>query len=145
MDRDNGAEPDRLALIVEDLQAELARGAGAVEAAQAALAEAKAKQLRIRRAIDTLTGVKAKAASRPAKKGDWVIGEDKVQRVQALIATKSEPVTSRELATEIGISNDSVRRALELLRERDLVGYRGVRGRGGAKLYMAMPELTNAG
>lgn len=148
MGRDNGTGADRLTSIVDELQAELEYEAQAVEVAQAALDEAKAKRVRIQRAIDTLTGTKAKVPPRQgtkARKGGWTISDAKVEQVRVMIAAKSEPVTVRELAAEGGMATESARRSLEVLRERDEVRMAGKRaGRGGGqKLYMPMPELTD--
>lgn len=143
MSRQNGAEPDRLALIVEELQAELAAEDAAVGHAEAALAEARGRRARIQRAIDTLQATPK--VKRPAAKG-WIIGEEKVSQVQSFMAVRTEPITVPELALEIGISRESARRSLMVLRERDLVRQSGKRpGRGGGqKLFLPMPELTNA-
>ena len=144
MSRENGAEPDRLALIVTELQAELATEDAAVGQAEAALAEARGKRAKIQRAIDVLQSTPK--AKRPASKG-WMIGEEKVSQVQSFMEVRQEPITVPELATEIGISRESARRSLMVLRDRDLVRISGKRpGRGGGqKLYLPMPELTDAG
>ena len=146
MSRQNGAEPDRLALIVKELQAELAAEDTAVGLAEAALAEARGRRARIQRAIDTLQGTSAKG-KRPARKGYMVIAEEKVSQVQAFMEVRSEPITVPELAEELGFAKESARRSLEILRQRDLVRVSGKRpGRGGgSKLYLPMPELNDAG
>lgn len=150
MSKENGTGADRLALIVDELAAELEQEATTVAQLQGLLDEAKARRVRIQRAIDTLTGTKATkvkvASTRTARKTGWTISEGKVAQVRALIATKVDPVTVRELATEGGMATESARRALEVLRDRDEVRMAGKRaGRGGGqKLYGPMPELIDA-
>ena len=147
MAKQNGTGVDRLTSIIDELQAELAAEDLAVAQVEAVLQETRSKRARIQRAIDALTGTKAKAARPAARKGGWTISDTKVEQVRALIAAKSQPVTVRELATEGGMATESARRSLEVLRERELVRFAGKRaGRGGGqKLYMPMPELTDAG
>ena len=144
MSRQNGDTPDRLALIVAELQEELAQEDAAVGQAEAALAEARGRRAKIQRAIDVLNATPK--GKRPASKG-WNIGEEKVSQVQSFMEVRQEPITVPELATEIGISRESARRSLMVLRDRDLVRISGKRpGRGGGqKLYLPMPELTDAG
>jgi response regulator of citrate/malate metabolism len=145
MSRQNGAEPDRLALIVEELQAELAAEDAAVGQAEAALAEARGRRAKIQRAIDVLDGT-PKAKRAPKTKG-WIIGEEKVSQVQSFMEVRSEPITISGVAEELGISRESVRRSLKVLRDRDLIRVSGKQpGRGGGQdLFMPMPELTDAG
>jgi response regulator of citrate/malate metabolism len=146
MSRLNGAEPDRLTQIVDALHTELAAEDAAVGQAEAALAEARGRRARIQRAIDTLQGTPKAARAKKVTKG-WIIGEPKVEQVRALMVTRDEPVTVGEMAKETGMTRESARRALKVLRDRDLVRMTGKRpGRGGGQeLFMPMPELTNAG
>lgn len=148
MSRLNGDAPDRLPAITDALSVLLEQEEQAVITAQAALDEAKARRVKIQRALDALEGTpKTTRPSRPRKKqqGGWVVSEAKVELIQGLIMGRTEPVSTNELAAESGVTKDTVRKALLTLRDRDVIRMAGTRpGRGGGtKLYLSMPESTN--
>lgn len=148
MSRVNGDAPDRLPAITDALSVLLEQEEQAVVTAQAALDEAKARRVKIQRALDALEGTpKTTRPSRPKKKQQgWAVSEAKVELIRGLIVGRAEPVSTAELADESGVTKDTVRKALMTLRERDVIRLSGTRpGRGGGtKLYLSMPESTDA-
>ena len=109
------------------------------------LMEAEADVRSIRKAMEALTGeAPAKTASKSLRKSRdnnrWQISEAKIQEVWNIVrAIDDETFTTNSVATaQPGLSQESARRALDILRERQLIRLAG-KARGGGKLLAIMP------
>lgn len=127
------------------------------------LDESKERERRMARVIAILDGgaatpaqAKAQATGkqRGAKKGngDWNVSDETVERVRMAFVryaeTTDEPVTRTKLAAwmsqhDDGIGGETIRRATEVLREREIVRKCGTT-RGGGGLYTLMPGVADA-
>jgi hypothetical protein len=129
------------------------------------LERSKERERRITRAIAVLEGginqhavsskpAAAKAKPKPKKSTLWDVSEATVERVRVGFLrywteqpTPEQPFTQTALATWMGeqgngISGETIRRAMDRLREREIVRVCGTT-RGGGKLYAPMPEALS--
>lgn len=115
------------------------------------LHESQTKCKRYRRALGDLKGTsdvdqRNKRAS--GKSGhSWNISEDKLQkvwkRIQELVGPE-DTFTGTDIGNQTpGLSGEAVRRAMVVLRERELLRKAGS-GRGGGTIYALMPNATEA-
>jgi DNA-binding transcriptional ArsR family regulator len=122
--------------------------------------EARARVSNYQRALDALGSRKRTAPAKPklapvkaSRKQDWQVSDVKVEEVRRrVVALMPEsphkvgevPVVTAAYVAERtdGLSPESVRQALQVLREREVVRIAGT-GRGGGKLFALMPEGTN--
>jgi CRP-like cAMP-binding protein len=146
----NGAKPDRLARIADDLLTELALENAAVVDAQALLDEAKERRQKIQRALDALTGSSAKAKAPP--KGQTPVASEAIQdQMRQAVLSLTEPKTVKELGELAGLREDTARRAIKGLRNSGEIRMTGKRKQEHgypAQEFMPMPELmeeANAG
>jgi len=160
----NGSTPtgDDLAIHVQAVQARtqeltaelevlLLEEEQVVEKLTAALAEGKARRDHLKKALEHLTGDSEKyrpkkAAAAAGKKGSgkavkWEVSEDRVQKVLEGFRQEQEPITPTQLAGKIGVTGETAKKAVEKLRERELIRYMGGT-RGGGSLYALMPEAV---
>jgi integrase len=88
---------------------------------------------------------KAKAKAKAKQQTTPLVSEDKVERVlQALVTLSGDgPVTRTQIVERTAIGHEAVRRALDLLREREAIRVAG-RGRGGGILWAPMPVADDA-
>lgn len=117
---------------------------------QAELADARAREQRVQRAIDILEGntPQARAAATRIRKrpgpDNWTISEAKIAEVWAHIRGRTEPFTVNGLAKAApGLSAESARRAIGVLRERELVRVSG-RAQTGGRLLLPMPGTEHS-
>lgn len=115
------------------------------------LQDVQKKRKRYKRALDDLAGArdetqKSKRAS--GKSGhDWNISEEKLQEVWTRINELVGP-EDKFTGTDIGkqspgLSSEAIRRAMVVLRERELLRKAGT-GRGGSTFYALMPNAAEA-
>lgn len=92
---------------------------------------------RLSKALDALTPRPAKATT---TKADHGVRETTVERVAAIVAELGPDAefTASSLAKDRGMSNGTVGRALEVLREREVIRVSGART--GGTVYAPMPE-----
>jgi CRP-like cAMP-binding protein len=148
----NGAKPDRLARIADDLLTELALENAAVADAQAMLDEAKERRQKIQRALDALTGSSAKAKAKAPTKGQTPVASEAIQdQMRQAVLSLTEPKTVKELGELAGLREDTARRAIKGLRNSGEIRMTGKRKQEHgypAQEFMPMPELmeeANAG
>lgn len=103
---------------------------------------------RIRRALGALEGTIAPAGTTAGtkKKGknDWQVSDERVEFVLAKFRAEPEPISSTQLAEKtVGLSTTTVSKAIEVLRERELIR-RVAKIRGGGWTYAVMPEVADA-
>jgi CRP-like cAMP-binding protein len=119
------------------------------QALREAAEEARQRVDHLRKALDHLVAEPSRAAKAPAKTapakpqgtGTWEVSEERIAAVLAAYRQQTEPISPTVLAkTMNGIAGETVRRATERLRERELIRFAGTT-RGGGKLYMPMPEV----
>jgi hypothetical protein len=142
------------AFLVETAQA-FAVQIATEEALQEELSElleaSRARSKRMRKAMDSLTNTSSTATTLPTKKkarkrssGDnWSISDKKVDEVLHAIHGLGEGATftASILGKAEGLSPDTARKAIEVLREREVVRFVSTT-RGGGKLFALMPEHT---
>jgi hypothetical protein len=86
-----------------------------------------------------LTGESKKPAPKKSQAGRWTISDKKVAQVWEQVRRLDGTFTAASVAQDQpGLSPESARRALALLRERELVRVTGT-GRGGGTLLAVMP------
>lgn len=140
---------------VENLQALLAREVGGRETLELAVAASHEREKRIRKALAALEGPKPAPEPEPPRRGrppksegigrgrdnnTWSVSQEKVDQV--LAAMRAHPDAShrpRMIADELGLSMTTIRKALDTLRDRELVRIKEVHPRWG-KMYALMPE-----
>lgn len=100
---------------------------------------------RVRRALAALEGTATTPApSKPKPKNDWQISEERIEFVLGLFRKQAEPISSTQLADKTkGLSTTTVSKAVEVLRERELIR-RVAKLRGGGWTYAVMPEAADA-
>jgi DNA-binding transcriptional regulator GbsR (MarR family) len=103
---------------------------------------------RIRRALAALEGTSSPAATtaatKQAKSKGWQVSDERVEFVLGLFRAEPEPITPTQLAEKTeGISIETVGKAVEVLRGRELVR-RVAKVRGGGWTYAVMPEVADA-
>lgn len=116
------------------------------------LAAARTRRDGYQRALRELTGEPKRATtSKPksSKDGSWVISDKKIATVWESVRHRTDTFTAANVAEGTpGLSPESARRALHVLRERELLRAAGT-GRGGGTLLAVMPgageqELADA-
>jgi hypothetical protein len=108
--------------------------------------EAKARRDGYQRALDHIEGATKAAAAKPSKparsKRDWMPSDEKVEQVWAKFrevwAERPEPMTHTALGRGLPLGADTVGKAFEVLRDRELIRVAGT-ARGGGKLWAPMP------
>lgn len=115
------------------------------------LAEAKARRDGYRRALEQLTGEPRKKPG-PKKAtpnaGDWVVSDAKIAEVWELVRKRDDQFTAASVSKDVaGLSPETARRALNTLRERELIRAAGkVRGGGiGLAVMPGAGELEATG
>jgi Fic family protein len=103
---------------------------------------------RIRRALGALEGTMSPAGTtagtKQKPKNDWQISDERVEYVLGLFRAEPEPISSTKLAEKTdGVSTQTVSKAVEVLRERELIR-RVAKIRGGGWTYAVMPEVADA-
>lgn len=145
-DTNGGAPAD----LVGRLEAELREGIAAEQAARVEherlVDESLARERRLQRTLNTLTGVgpgRKPQAQAPAKK-KWRVSEDRLQAALAALKRQAEPMSVQEVATAMGSSPETARRALDTLREQSVARLAGTerRGHAPATVYALMPTPT---
>lgn len=114
------------------------------------VAESRRRRDGFRRALEQLTGEpkRAVAKGKAQAAARWTISDKKVAQVWEHVRRLDGTFTAASVAADApGLSPESARRALSLLRERELVRATGT-GRGGGTLLAVMPgageqELTD--
>jgi hypothetical protein len=112
--------------------------------------EAKSRRDGYQRALDHIQGASKVAAAKPAKrpKGDWRPSEDKVEMVwQAFREAwqqSPQPLSHTALGKQLPMGSDTLRKAFDVLRERELIRVAGT-ARGGGKLWAPMPASRDEG
>jgi hypothetical protein len=129
------------------------------EAMQAELAsmldDSRDRSKRMRKALDSLTAPSptTKSVATTTKKkaapagGDWAVSDDKVDMILGVIRGlgDGEKFTAAVISKQMpGTSPETARKAINVLREREVIRFVG-KGRGGGKLFSLMPEHTAAG
>jgi response regulator of citrate/malate metabolism len=111
-------------------------------------AERRVKQLQ--KALDALDPPKAEAKPKPAKKPrrtDWTPREGTIGAVANVMRVQTKPVSIQEVADLSGISPDTARRSLKVLRDREEVRLAGAEKRGRnnmpTQVFLPMPPMTN--
>jgi response regulator of citrate/malate metabolism len=108
-------------------------------------AERRVKQLQ--KALDALDPPKAEAKSKPKKRTDWKPREGTIGIVANVMRVQAKPVSIQEVADLAGISPDTARRSLNVLRNREEVRLAGAEKRGRnnmpAQVFLPMPPMTN--
>lgn len=119
-----------------------------VEKLTTALAEGKARRDHLKKALEHLTGDSEKYRPKKAAKDTgtkkpvkWEVSEDRVQKVLEGFRQQGEPITPTQLAGKIGVTGETAKKAVDKLRERELIRYMGAT-RGGGSLYSLMPEAV---
>jgi response regulator of citrate/malate metabolism len=100
-------------------------------------AQLRERHDKIRQAIEQLTAQTEPVAPEPAANGS--ISEKMLTRVLAGVRSEAEPFTRNKLAQRVGVAPETIRKALEVLRERGTVRLVAVTKQGG-KLYALMPD-----
>jgi integrase len=116
-----------------------------------ALAASRDREKALVRALSALQDEPAapaaptKAKAKAKQQTTPLVSEDKVERVlQALVTLSGDgPVTRTQIVERTAIGHEAVRRALDLLREREAIRVAG-RGRGGGILWAPMPVADDA-
>lgn len=149
MESDDSGSAERLRLqrverITDELRELLAEVSGHCDELAAQLAEARKRRDGYQRALRQLTGEEspAAAAAKPKQKLDqqnWVLSEAKVAQVWEAVRARDGVFTVREAGEAAGVSNETARRALTALRERELMRLTARRSPGGGQLYAVMP------
>jgi response regulator of citrate/malate metabolism len=110
-------------------------------------AERRVKQLQ--KALDALDPPKAEAKAKPAPKPrrtNWTPREGNVGMVANVMRVQTRPVSIAEVADLAGIANDTVRRCLNVLRDREEVRLAGTEKRGPARVatqvFLPMPPMA---
>jgi DNA-binding transcriptional ArsR family regulator len=102
---------------------------------------------RIRRALGALEGTVSPAgttAGTKRNKNVWQVSEERVEFVLGLFRAEPEPISGTQLAEKTdGVSTQTVSKAIEVLRERELLR-RVAKIRGGGWTYAVMPEVADA-
>jgi hypothetical protein len=111
------------------------------------LMELGAKEERIGNALRALEG-RAPVGGAPARTrartprasraAEWTPSGDVVERVHAALKAHKEPVSTTDLAEQVGVSRDTVHRSLKILRSEDKARLVGTSGRGNAHVFLAM-------
>jgi len=146
---------DVLAAEVEDLNAILEEEIAIRRELEALLEASKLRERRIARAVAILIDEPAPAASKPAPKpkvkahDKWEVSEPTIERVwdgyrQYVAKHGNDPITRTVLGAWMtengqGIGGETIRKAFDALRERELIRMAGTT-RGGGKLWALMPE-----
>lgn len=105
-------------------------------------AQLRERHDKIRQAIEQLTTDAQPLQSGPTdgiSKPAGGISEQMVTRVLAGARSEAGPFTRTKLAQRVGVAPETVRKALEALRQRDSIRLVGVSPKGG-KLYALMPD-----
>jgi uncharacterized membrane protein YccC len=103
------------------------------------VADSRKRRDGYRRALEQLTGESKKPAPKKSQAGRWTISDKKVAQVWEQVRRLDGTFTAASVAQDQpGLSPESARRALSLLRERELVRVTGT-GRGGGTLLAVMP------
>jgi hypothetical protein len=136
---------------IERMTAELGEAITAEQAArrdaERLVADSRERERRLQRALTALAGekpgVRAKSAAKP-KAYKWKVGEKRVQEaLTALRTIGAQPASVGEVSALTHSSTETVRRALDVLRERELVRLVGHEKRGSrgqrTTLYALMP------
>ena len=132
----------------QELRGMLEREAHELERLKAKLDEVRKRHARVQRAIDVLSGEtsQAKAARtrmRTPRSNDWHVSAEKIEQVWQHVRGRTQPFSVNGLAAELdGISNESTRKAMNVLRERELVRVTGA-ARGGGNLLLPMPNTDD--
>jgi hypothetical protein len=116
--------------------------------AERLVADSRERERRLQRALTALAGerpgVRAKSAAK-SKTYKWTVSEERVQEaLTALRTIGAQPASVSEVSALTHSSTETVRRALDVLRERELVrlaGHEKKRGSRGRRttLYALMP------
>jgi hypothetical protein len=138
--------------LVDELRDLVAVEQGIYEDLKAQADQAKGRRDGYQRALDHIQGaakVAAAAPKSPKKKSAlWAPSEDKIDMVWQAIREASaqgpDPITQTTLVGELPMGADTVRKAFEVLRERELIRVAG-RARGGGKLWALMPASPDEG
>jgi hypothetical protein len=106
--------------------------------------ESRQRRDHLKRALEHLTGEtgKYKTATKPTgKPNTWTVSEETVQKVWDAIKVKTEPFTKTQISKEVHVSSDTINKAVNVLRERELLRITG-KVRGGGKSYLPMPDAV---
>lgn len=137
--------------VLADLRALTERERNEIEPLEALLSSKRAHLKQLERALAALSGEetpkpqapKPKSRASRAMSGGWQISDQRIALVWGLIRHRTDTFTVNRLSTDTpGISNESMRRAINVLREREYVRAVG-RGRGGGTLVAVMPGAAD--
>jgi hypothetical protein len=106
---------------------------------------AKSRRDGYQRALDHIQGASKVAAVKPAKRSkgdDWRPSDEKVdivwQAFREAWRQNPKPLTHTALGKQLPMGPDTLRKAFDVLRERELIRVAGT-ARGGGKLWALMP------
>lgn len=147
MESDDSGSAERLLLerverVTDELRALLDEETSHCDELATRLAEARKRRDGYQRALRQLTGEEPPAATptKPKPKPqDWVLSQAKVDQVWEVVRARDGVFSVRETAEAAGVSNETARRALTALRERELVRLTASRSQGGGQRYAVMP------
>ena len=102
------------------------------------------KMRRIGRALDILNERERKVAKKPSA-ANWKVGEDKIEAVYGVLQSAEGSLTLTDLTTRTGISKETVRRAVYVLRSQDRIRKTGRTKVGSQKVdtFAVMPQAVN--
>jgi Fic family protein len=147
VESDDSGSAERLRLqrvehVTDELRELLAETSEHCDELSAQLAEARKRRDGYQRALRQLTGEESPAAAaKPKQKPDqnWVPSERRLAQVWEAVRARDGVFSVSETAAVAGVANDTARRALLALRERELVRLTATRGQGGGQRYAVMP------
>lgn len=131
--------------IVEDLRALAERERLEIDQLEALLTGRRAHLKGLERAMTAISGEspeprKQRKPHGRASSNDWHISDQKIAEVWNTVRRRGDGFTATSIADETpGLSPESTRRALTILREQEFVRVTG-RGRGGGVLMGVMPD-----
>jgi response regulator of citrate/malate metabolism len=127
--------------IAESIRVELSQ----IEQQLAGYHALREKQKRLEKALTALQARSRSTAARPGRNTNvWIPSAKTIDETMALLISQDEPISITALSQQTKISRDTLRRAVETLRERGHARITGMT-RGGGKLYAAMPEQKAGG
>jgi DNA invertase Pin-like site-specific DNA recombinase len=135
---------DPLAPYIEGLERELAPLTARRAQLESEIADILKSESRIKAGIQALRhgAPKKPATSKPAASGgnDWRPSQKTLDDVYAALAQSADPMTTREIAEQTGISRGTVTKSVEILRSEERVRLAGNAASPGApKVYGVMP------
>lgn len=100
------------------------------------------RRKRLEKVIETLEPSPKPARRDRSGSNDWHVSDEKIAEVWELVRHRTDTFTAAGVSADTpGLSPESARRALQTLRERELLRMAGT-GRGGGKLLAVMPGAT---